>query len=96
MFRINHKQAFFWDGACTNQAESYFARLRRAELGQHHHISGIYLIRYAGEMAWREDHRRNPNGMLFQIVTGRAGQMGPSVDFCGYWQRHVWWEKSSA
>ena len=37
--RINHSIAFSDDGACTNQAESYFSRLRRAEWGQHHHIS---------------------------------------------------------
>ena len=53
--RINHSVAFSDDGACTNQAESYFSRLRRAEFGQHHHISGVYLGFYAGEMAWRED-----------------------------------------
>ena len=37
--RINHSIAFSDDGACTNQAESYFSRLRRAEWGQHHHIA---------------------------------------------------------
>lgn len=37
--RINHSEAFSWDGACTNQAESYFSRLRRAVAGQHHHVS---------------------------------------------------------
>ncbi len=52
--RINHSVAFSLDGACTNQAESYFSRLRRAELGQHHHVSGKYLAAYACEMAWRE------------------------------------------
>jgi len=88
MKRINHSQAYSLDGACTNQAESYFSRLRRAEWGQHHHISGLYLGRYAGEMAWREDHRREPNGTLFNLVTARAAGLGPSVDFCGYWQRH--------
>jgi len=31
--RINHSIAFSDDGACTNQAESYFARLRRAGWG---------------------------------------------------------------
>ncbi len=36
--RITHTVAFSLDGACTNQAESYFSRLRRAELGQHHRI----------------------------------------------------------
>lgn len=84
---VNHSLAYSTDDACTNQAESFFSRLRRAELGQHHHISGIYLGRYAGEMAWREDHRRKPIGTLFSIVAKRAGSMGQSVDFCGYWQR---------
>jgi hypothetical protein len=37
--RINHTLAFSDDGACTNQAESFFSRLRRAEIGQHHHIA---------------------------------------------------------
>jgi hypothetical protein len=31
------------DGACTNQAESCFARLQRAEFGIHHRISGQHL-----------------------------------------------------
>jgi len=31
--RINHAVAFSDDGACTNQAESFFSRLRRAEIG---------------------------------------------------------------
>ncbi|MBP2316947.1 IS1595 family transposase [Azospirillum soli] len=87
MKRINHSEAYSADGACTNMAESFFSRLRRAEEGQHHHISGVYLARYAGEMAWREDHRRESNGMLFNIVAGRAARMGQSVDFTGYWQR---------
>ena len=36
--RINHEQAYS-EGACTNQAESFFSRMRRAEIGQHHHIA---------------------------------------------------------
>lgn len=87
MHRVNHREAYSWDEACTNQAESFFSRLRRAELGQHHHISGIYLARYAGEMAWREDYRRQSNGSLFKLVAFRASTMRQSVDFTGYWQR---------
>ena len=87
MKRINHSEAYSHEGACTNMAESFFSRLRRAEWGQHHHISGAYLARYAGEMAWREDHRRGSNGELFRLVAARAGKMGQSVDFTGYWQR---------
>jgi hypothetical protein len=36
MKRINHQDAYSADGARTNQAESYFARLRRARWGKHH------------------------------------------------------------
>jgi hypothetical protein len=40
MRRINHQDGYSIDGACTNGAESYFSRLRRGELGHHHHIAG--------------------------------------------------------
>ena len=62
MKRINHQEAYSLDGACTNQAEEYFSRLRRAEIGIHHHIAGAYLLRYAQESSWREDNRRVSNG----------------------------------
>jgi hypothetical protein len=61
MKRINHREAYSKDGACTNQAESYISRLRRAEIGQRHHIAGPHLGQYAGEMAWREDMRWQTN-----------------------------------
>jgi len=38
--RINRQEAYSLDGACTNWAEEYFSRLRRAEVGIHHHIAG--------------------------------------------------------
>ena len=89
VMRINHSVAFSKDGACTNQAESYFSRLRRAELGQHHHISGKYLLAYAVEMAWREDGRRLPNGALHQAATAAALAHPVSRQWKGYWQRHA-------
>jgi hypothetical protein len=64
MKRINHREAYSKGGACTNPAESYISRLRRAEIGQHHHIAGPHLGQYAGEMAWREDMRRAATGTL--------------------------------
>lgn len=88
MKRINHQEAYSLDGACTNQAESYFSRLRRAEMGHHHHVSGPYLLRYAQESAWREDARRTDNGAQVRRVTELALKRGPSVDFGGYYQRH--------
>ena len=87
VMRINHLVAFSKDGACTNQAESHLSRLRRAELGQHHHISGKYLLAYAVEMAWREDGRRMPNGALHQVATAAALAHQVSRVWAGYWQR---------
>ncbi len=89
MKRINHQEAYSLDGACTNMAEEYFSRLRRAEIGHHHHIAGAYLLRYAQEASWREDNRRVTNGDQVRTVAHLALKRGPSVDFSGYWQRHV-------
>jgi hypothetical protein len=89
MKRINHQEAYSLDGACTNQAEEYFSRLRRAEIGIHHHIAGAYLLRYAQESSWREDNRRVSNGDQVSRVTALAMKRGKSVDFTGYWQRHI-------
>jgi transposase-like protein len=87
MHRINHQEAYSLDGACTNDAESFFSRMRRAEIGHHHHIAGPYLTRFAQEMAWREDHRRDANGAQVDRIVALAMANKPSVDFCGYWQR---------
>jgi hypothetical protein len=66
MRRINHQQPYSDGSACTNGAENLFSRMRRAEIGHHHHISGVYLARYAAESAWRDDHRRLSNGEQFR------------------------------
>jgi ISXO2-like transposase domain len=87
MQRINHQEAYSLNGACTNWAEEYFSRLRRAEIGHHHNIAGAYLLRYAQEASWREDHRRMANGDQVRQLAGLALRNKPSVDFCGYWQR---------
>ena len=50
---------------------------------------GPYLLRYAQEAAWREDNRRVPNGEQVQRVAKLALGRKKSVDFTGYWQRHV-------
>ena len=85
--RINHQEAYSADGACTNGAEEFFSRLRRAEIGHHHHLAGAYLARYAQEAAWRDDHRRLSNGEQVRAVVASVAKCKPSVDFCGYWQR---------
>ena len=86
-WRINHSLAYSADGACTNQAESYFSRLRRMEVGTHHHIAGAYLYAYAGEAAWREDNRRVDNGgQAMKLVFGAMASR-QSRTWAGYWQR---------
>jgi hypothetical protein len=90
LHRINHQEAYSLGGEYdinTNAAEGFFSRMRRAEIGHHHHVAGPYLIRFAQEAAWREDHRRDPNGSQVDRVVGLAMRHKPSVDFCGYWQR---------
>ena len=85
--RVNHKVEYkAEDGACTNQAESFFSRARRSEIGVHHHIAGAYLSSYAAELAWREDNRRVANGTQFTMVASSAAIAPKSVAWCGYWQ----------
>ena len=45
LHRINHQEACSLGGPDeinTNQAESFFSRMRRAEIGHHHHLAGPY------------------------------------------------------
>ena len=88
LIRNNHGKAFVETGdASTNQAESHFSRLRRAEIGIHHRIAGKYLDWYVADVAWREDKRRT--GFLEQAkaVLANALRHPISRDMAGYWQR---------
>lgn len=85
--RINHSVEYSSAESCTNQAESFFSRLRRAEIGTHHRIAGRYLSAYAQEMAWREDNRRVSNGEQFLMATSSALAHPVSRRWKGYWQR---------
>ncbi len=87
MRRINHSVSYSEDGVNTNQAESYFSRLRRAAIGVHHRIGARLLHRYASEMAWREDRRRVSNGAQSDEVTALALRHPVSREWAGYWQR---------
>lgn len=85
--RINHSEAYSLNGACTNQAESFLARLRRMVEGQHHHVSPQHLHQYAAHAAWMEDHRRTDNGTLARNVVSLAMAHPVSRHWKGYWQR---------
>ena len=85
--RVNHQINYVGPaGESTNQAESFFSRLRRMHIGQTHKFGNNYLDRYAREAAYREDTRRKPNGFIFHDVMGRCASKPPSRDFCVYWQ----------
>ncbi len=86
--RIDHSQAYSVGGVYSNGAELFFSRMRRGEIGPHHHVAGPYLVRHAQEAAFREDNRRVSNGDQVRHTVGLALSAPPSVDFCGYWQRH--------
>lgn len=85
--RINHSDAYSLNGVCTNQAESYFSRLRRMVGGQHHHVSARYLHQYAAHAAWVEDHRELSNGAMTGRAVGLAMAHPVSRNWKGYWQR---------
>ena len=85
--RINDSEAYSDGEACTNQAESFFSRLRRAKIAIHHRIAGPYLNAYASEMAWREDHRRVSNGVQYLMAADAALKHPVSRQWKGYWQR---------
>jgi transposase-like protein len=88
--RINHSTNYSdLNGTSTNQAESFFSRLRRAEIGIHHHVAGPYLAAYAAEMDWREDNRRISNGEQYLIAANAAARHPVSAQWKGYWQRRT-------
>ena len=87
MRRVNHSQEFrAADGTTNNQAESFFSRFRRMEVGQVHHVSRKYLDTYANEIAYREDTRRESNGNIFLDIVRKCAHALTSRDWCGYWQ----------
>lgn len=85
--RVNHSQMYSDHGKHTNMAESYFSRLRRMVVGQHHHVSPQYLYQYANHAAWLEDNRRTDNGTLAHIMVSNAMDAPVSRNWKGYWQR---------
>jgi phosphopentomutase len=84
---VNHSERYSDGDKCTNWAESYFARLRRCELGIHHHIAGPHLAEYANEISWREDRRRYSNKENFDLLAHEATHHPVSRKWKGYWQR---------
>lgn len=87
--QVNHSQRYYDKGVCTNQAESYFSRLDRMEMGTHHHIAGDYLWGYACDAVWREDKRRETQSERFKSILSSLLGNPVSRTMKGYWQRHL-------
>ncbi|HYC06180.1 MAG TPA: IS1595 family transposase [Azospirillaceae bacterium] len=84
--RINHQHAYAEGPVSTNLAESFHSRMRRAVIGQYHHLSRKYLGRYAAEISFRIDRRRQDNGAVFAELAGLVITHPVSRQFKGYWQ----------
>lgn len=87
--QVNHSQRYFDKGVCTNQAESFFSRVDRMEMGTHHHIAGPYLWGYGCDAVWREDHRRETQAEKFGDLLRALLSNTVSRTMKGYWQRHL-------
>lgn len=76
------------DGVNENQAESFFARLRRFEVGTAHRMTPKYLMDKAVEMCWREDNRNvDARTRLMSLLTMLLN--GPLSEWWrGYWQNN--------
>ena len=87
MQRVNHSVEYMSEeGACSNQAESYFARFRRFQHGQIHRMGNLYISNYANEIAYREDTRRLSNGEIFNDIASKCMKTIQSNEWTGYWQ----------
>jgi transposase-like protein len=83
MRRVNHQHAYrAADGTTDNQADSYFSRFRRMQIGQHHKFGLSHLARYANEAAYREDTRRWSNAAIFDDILAKCARTRPHRDWC--------------
>ena len=82
---VNHSKEFSTDGGVSNnQAESFFARVRRFIIGQIHRVTPHYLGNYINEVGWREDWRReSPHAQVKELT--RLVCLKPSTQWRGYW-----------
>lgn len=86
---VNHSVEFSTDtGVNENQAESFFSRMRRSEIGVYHRITPHYMLDYANEMAWREEMRRTDTAAQLKNLVSRTFNAGISPDWRAYSHGH--------
>ena len=84
---VNHGRMYVTEeGVNENQAEAFFTRLRRNELGVTHRMTPTYLADMANEVAWRDDNRRMSLRSQLMDVLRRAMGSGFSIWWRGYYQ----------
>lgn len=85
--RVNHSKTYKDGDNCTNQAESFFARVNAAKEGVYRSWRKKYVGWYGAELAWREENARIPNGDQVDLILKALLQIGRSP-VAGYWQQH--------
>lgn len=86
--RVNHSERYSGpDGENINQAESYFSRFRRMQVGQNHFF-GKHLLAYAAESAWRDDNRRNSNAVNARALLGLLLKPNSDGLWRGFWRNY--------
>jgi hypothetical protein len=66
---INHSIAYADGDTHTNTIEGFWALVKRAWYGQHHHYSRKYMPLYIGEAAYKYNHRSVKHG--FDLALSR-------------------------
>lgn len=85
---VNHSEEYQNDdGINTNFAESYFSRLRRMVIGQHHRLSKKYLPLYVNEITYRENMRNYTNKEILIDILKHCMSCNKNTNFNNYWQR---------
>jgi len=73
---VNHNIGEYVRGdVSTNQAESYFAQLKRSLDGTHHHVSRVHLHRYVTEFDFRfSTCKLADSERMAKIIAGTTGR----------------------
>ncbi len=85
LIRIYHSYQFASNLNYTNNAESYFSRMRRCHAGTHHHMSGELMLAYACEMAWKSDHKDLSSYQRTVMLLSLVLNTSKSDRWNGYW-----------
>ena len=59
LHKLNHSQRYVAGDVHTNTIEGFWAHLKRAWYGQHHHYSKSYMPLYIAEACWKYNSPRS-------------------------------------